>query len=267
MTDAVAPRWHCQIFGTAPSGDHSSSGPTFVWLHGWGQTLTSMERIARLFAADGRHILFDQPGFGQTPPPFEGAGSADYADMLATELTRHGGGPFIVIGHSFGGRVAVQMAARHPSMTAAVVLIAGAGIPRRKRLRARLRGLFLKSLGFVARLSDDLTGSRFREAFRARFGSPDYKAAGLLRPTLVRVINENLAATAAQARCPALLLYGSDDGETPPEIGRRFEAAFPIARFVELPGFGHLDILSRGAWQVEAALRSFLADLQKGHAA
>ncbi|WCL54540.1 alpha/beta fold hydrolase [Gimibacter soli] len=259
MSGTAQPQpWHRMEIG---EGD---SGPTFVWLHGWGQTLGSLERIAQLFKADGRHILFDQPGFGQTPPPPSGAGSADYADMLASELTRLGVGPCIFIGHSFGARVSVQMAARHPALVAAIVLVAGAGLRRRKTFKAKVRSFFIRLVGNLARLSDDILGTSLRDRHRERFGSPDYKNAGVLRPTLVSVVNENLVAEARAARCPALLVYGSDDTETPPEIGRRYEAALPIARYVELAGFGHLDILSRGAWQVEAAMRAFLTDLKKG---
>ncbi|TNE61490.1 MAG: alpha/beta hydrolase [Alphaproteobacteria bacterium] len=245
--------WHQETFG--------GGEPVFVWLHGWGQTGASMARLAQLFSAHGRHVIYDLPGFGQTAMLAEGAGTEDYADALAAKMASAGIGPAIIVGHSFGGRMAVQMAARHPDRVKACIIIAGAGLKRRRSLAFKLRAMALRTLGRLARLSDRLFGTRFRDAYVARFGSADYKNAGALRATFVRAVNENLVAEAKAGRAPTLLLYGSDDTETPPEIGRRYEHLIPIARFVEMPGFGHLDILSRGAYQCEAQIRAFLKDL------
>ena len=74
-------------------------------------------------------------------------------------------------------------------------------------------------------------------------------------------VNEDLSAAARKTQCPTLLIYGSEDTETPPEIGRKYETLIPIARYEELPGYGHNDILSRGAYQCEALIKAFLKDL------
>nr|WP_281500804.1 alpha/beta hydrolase [Kordiimonas marina] len=248
-------RWHKQTVGT------DGKAP-FVWLHGWGQTGASMARLADLFKADGQHTLYDLPGFGETAPLQEGAGTEDYADALAAEMKASGLGPAVIVGHSFGGRMAVQMAARHPDLVRAIIIIGGAGLKRRRSLAFRLRAFWLKLVGRMARLSDKLFGTHFREAYTQKFGSADYRNAGVLRGTFVRAVNENLTAAAKAGRAPALLIYGSEDTETPPEIGRRYEQLIPIARFELVPGFGHLDILTRGAYQCEALMRTFLEDLK-----
>ena len=246
--------WHKQSDG---DGDLS-----LIWLHGWGMELNSLTRLAGLFKASARNTLFDQPGFGQTPRLQDGAGTEDYADALALELQQLGGAPHILVGHSFGGRVAVQLAARHPHLVKAIILVGGAGLKRRRPLGHKIKATWLKTLGRLARLSDDLLGTKFRDAYVERFGSQDYKNAGALRPTFVRVVNEDLSKQAKAMRCPALLVYGSDDTEAPPEIGRMYENLMPIARFVEVRGFDHWDILTRGAYQCEALIRTFLEDLK-----
>lgn len=223
-----------------------------------------MRRLADLIAKEGgRHLIFDQPGFGQTGRLFDGAGTADYADALAGQLQSFGPGPFVFVGHSFGGRVSVQMAAKHPTLVKAIILIGGAGLKRQRSLYFRIRAFLLKTLGRLARLSDAVFKTGLRDAYVERFGSADYKNAGPLRPTFVKVVNENLVAEAKATRCPALLIYGAEDTEAPPEIGRKYEQLMPIARFVEVKGFNHWDILTRGAYQCEALIKTFLKDLEQ----
>ena len=250
----TANRWFQKVEG--------AGGQSLIWLHGWGMEHASLLRLAGLFKGTHRNTLYDQPGFGHTPRLHDGAGTEDYADALARELEHVPGGPHILIGHSFGGRVSVQMAARHPQLVKAIVLIGGAGLQRRRSLAFKIRARCLRLLGRLAQLSDRLFGTGLRDAYVARFGSSDYKNAGPLRPTFVRVVNEDLSVPAKSVRCPALLIYGSDDTEAPPEIGRRYESLIPIARFVEVMGFDHWDILGRGAYQCEALIRTFMDDLK-----
>ena len=89
-------------------------------------------------------------------------------------------------------------------------------------------------------------------------GSADYRSAGPLRPILSRVVSENLSEVASAVRCPTLLLYGSDDTETPPEIGERFNRLIPGSEFSVLQGLGHLDILTRGQHQIALRIRKFI---------
>jgi len=241
--------WHSETSG--------SGMPSTLWLHGWGYDNRAFARIAALFKGTGRHRLFDLPGFGKTPLLFEGASTKDYAEILIEQLGKDAG-PHIFIGHSYGARIAVQLAARYPEHVKAIVLIGGAGLPRRRSLAFKAKAFFLKLLGRLARLSDQIFKTQYRSAYVSRFGSADYKDAGPLRATLVSAVTENLASQAKQVKCPALLLYGSADTDTPVEIGLRYEQLIPIARFVELKGYDHHDILTRGAYQCEALIKNFL---------
>ncbi|HMO11870.1 MAG TPA: alpha/beta fold hydrolase, partial [Actinotalea sp.] len=61
------------------------------------------------------------------PPPPTGWGTVEYADHLAEALA--GTGPYVVLGHSFGGRVAVRLAVRHPHLVRSLV-VTGAPLVR-----------------------------------------------------------------------------------------------------------------------------------------
>lgn len=236
-------------------------GPQFIWLHGWGQTHASLTRVATLLKGRGRHWLLDQPGFGDTPQLVATAGTADYADALHAQWQNQGlEGPALLVGHSFGMRVAVQLAARHPERVKAIICIAGAGLKRKRSLAWTVRATHLKLLGRLARLVDHVFGTEYVSAYQSRYGSADYKAAGALRQTFVRVVNEHLNAEAESITVPVLLLYGSNDSETPPEIGAAFKDLMADASLTVLDGYGHLDILDRGAYQLEAHITAFLED-------
>lgn len=247
MTDVF---WHKEDIG--------KNGPSVLWLHGWGYTHTGLKRLAKLFEKDHQNQLFDLPGFGKTPMLAEGASTGDYAEALKLQLKESN--KYILVGHSYGGRVAVQMAAKYPENISAIVLIGGAGLKRHRSLWFRIRAFTIRMLGKLARFSDQLFKTEFREKYVTRFGSADYKAAGKLRATLVSAVNEDLSPEAQSLKCPALMIYGANDVDAPPEIGRKYEKLIPISRFEELKGYDHHDILSRGAYQCEAIIRSFLKD-------
>ncbi len=69
---------------------------------------------------------------------------------------------------------------------------------------------------------------------------------------------EDLTDVAKAVRCPTLLIYGTADTETPPEIGQRFKNLIPGSELVLLNGFGHLSVLSEGRHQVVLQIRKFL---------
>lgn len=190
-----------------------------------------------------------------------GAGTADYADALAEELaTLPRPAKRVIVGHSFGFRVAVQMAAKHAGAVDGIVAIAGAGLKRDRNAMWNLRATSIRLLGKLAGFVDGLFKTKLRVKWSARFGSADYRNAGDLRETFVAVVTEDLIEESKTARCPALLIYGADDTETPPEIGRKFASLIRDAAFQELPGFGHLDILGRGAAQCQTLIDEFLKE-------
>jgi pimeloyl-ACP methyl ester carboxylesterase len=200
--------------------------------------------------------LIDFPGFGKSPMPPETWGTAEYADGVAEWMAMLPPGPRVWIGHSFGCRVGIQLAARHPQSVSGMVLIAAAGLQRQRSLPERLR--------FGIRRTAFKTAKRFvREGpgldrLRQRFGSSDYRSAGALRPILTRVVGEDLTEAAKAVRCPSVLLYGRLDTETPPEIGERLKALIPHSELTVLNGFNHLSILSEGRHQVALRIRKFL---------
>ena len=190
--------------------------------------------------------------------PPETWGTADYADAVA-EWLRPMASRALWIGHSFGGRVGIQLAARHPGLLTGMVLIACAGLQRRRT--------FAEQVKKNARVAAFKIAKRFTRSgpqldrLRQRFGSADYRQAGAMRPVFLRVIREDLTAEAKRVQCPTLLIYGTRDTETPPEMGERLHSLIPHSELALLDGYTHLNILTEGRHQVAMKIRRFLEQL------
>lgn len=230
----------------------------FVWMHGWGQTRQSLLRLADLLADVGQHQLYDLPGFGETPITDPAWGTADYGAALIPQLPEK---PCILVGHSFGARVAIRAAYSHPDRIKALILIGGAGLRPKRGPYQIMRAFILRMGSRLAGLMDKCFASDIKSYYGARFGSRDYQAAGALRTTLVKTVTEDLGPLAAEIRCPVLLITGSDDQETPPYMAQRYHGFFANSRVHIVQGFGHLDILSRGVYQCDSLIRPFLEDI------
>ena len=229
----------------------------FVWAHGWGQDHRAFLPLATALERRGTHSLVDFPGFGDSPPPPAAWSTADYADAMADWLATLPRAKRIWIGHSFGCRVGLQLAARHPDAVDGLFLVAAAGLQRTRtplqQLKIKARVTAYKSLKFLPHLGIDTT------ALRAKFGSADYRNAGPMRPILVKVVQEDLTDVARAVRCPVQLVYGELDNETPPEIGQRLAKLIPNAAVSVLPRFDHYTILISGAHQVQHQLEKFVS--------
>jgi pimeloyl-ACP methyl ester carboxylesterase len=215
---------------------HGLPPATVVALHGWRRTSKDFDAVlAGLDAAAP-----DLPGFGATAPPVAVWGAADYAAAVLPVCAE--GPPVVVLGHSFGGRVAVMLAAAHPDRVCALVLT---GVPlgpspgaRQRRASRSFR--VARRLNQLRLLSDDRM-----EARRHQSGSDDYRAArGVMRDVLVRAVAETTEGAyrlpLGAIRCPVELVWGEHDTTAPPAVAEEAAALLSDPRLTILRGVGHL---------------------------
>ncbi len=93
------------------------AGPVFLWLHGFTQTGRSASRFRSILAESRQVWSPDLPGHGETTALADSLD--DCADQVATLLDR----PTDLGGYSFGARVAIHVALRHPSLVSRLVLL------------------------------------------------------------------------------------------------------------------------------------------------
>lgn len=197
-------------------GRSSSANPVVLALHGWQRSARDFDwLLAEPALSESGVVALDLPGFGGTagPPPGDQPwGTVEYAEALAKALDSKGWNNLVVLGHSFGGRVAVRLAARRPDLVAGLVLT-GAPLIRQNRGagKAPLVYRLARKLRKVGVLPEAVL-----EKARQKYGSADYRMAGpVLRPILVRTVNEHYEEDLAAIRQPVALVWGAADTAAP----------------------------------------------------
>src|SRR5262245_56690391 len=112
------------------------AGPPVVLLHGLGGAASNWVEVAPLLVDRHRVVALDLPGHAGSAPLGPARGLQAFVDAVAGPMGALGAVPALIVGHSFGGHVAVWLAARRPELVAGLLLVAPAGIGTRTR-RAR----------------------------------------------------------------------------------------------------------------------------------
>jgi pimeloyl-ACP methyl ester carboxylesterase len=232
LTTLLGGRAFAERFGETPA--------RVVALHGWGRTRADWTATLRGYDA----LALDLPGFGATPAPDSGWSTSEYAEWVGEcldEVVSSGGGRPVLVGHSFGGRVAVQLAATNPELVRGIVLT---GVPLLRPEAAAPKPAFsFRALRFLNKwhfISNDLM-----EKERRKRGSADYRAAeGEMREVLVKAVNEDYAdaldALAANG-LPVAMVWGEHDTAAPTAMAERARARIGArADLVVVPGSAHL---------------------------
>jgi|GEM_PF-6314275 len=172
----------------------AGAGTPTLLLHGWGASSDLFAATMRGLGDGFDLIAPDFPGFGKTAAPPAPWGVGEYVDWTLALMDWLGVERANLVGHSFGGRVAIKLAALHPERVARIVLTDAAGIRPQRDWRYHVRVRSFKMMRTLAQWR--YTPQPLREwagAQVARQGSPDYKAAsGTVRGSFVRVVNEDL---------------------------------------------------------------------------
>lgn len=241
--------------------------PTIVMLHGWGRSSESLRGLGELLASTYHIIIIDLPGFGQSELPFEasneggGWSTLDYAFVVEKYLDRLGIDSCTLLGHSFGGRISIRLAARNSQKYKSVILVGSHGLQRRRSKLHKLQAWFIRLFGKFFKSVDGWFGTRlFEQGFVPRFGSLDYQQAGQLRKTLVKTVTEDLTEEARAITQPALLLWGADDRETPLDLAHRFNQLITRSVLYIFPNMGHEPFADVGYHALCRYIERFLAD-------
>jgi len=221
------------IFGT-PYGE----GPVRVlWLHGWARQGQDFAVAAGLLAEHGvASVALDLPGFGASPAPSTAVGARGYAELIVPVLVGLGGEPVVLVGHSFGGRIACVVAATHPELVSQLVLT---GVPLIRRGHSRSPWAF-RLVRWLHRRG--VVSETRMEVARQKYGSTDYRNAhGVMRDVLVANVNESYEDELATIIAPVTLLWGERDDVTPEDVATRASAVLRTPHtLVSLSGVGHL---------------------------
>ena len=232
-------------------------GKPLLLLHGWGTSLDTFGAMIEDLKRQFRITAFDFPGHGGSDmPPVTWAVDA-FVGLTLGVMAELGIERASVLGHSFGGRVAIKLAAAYPEMVDRLVLVDSAGVPPPQTIKRRLKRVASKSANTIGRLGRP--GQAVRRATVRRIASPDYKAAGPLRDTFLAIVGEDLRPVLPRIKAPTLLVWGESDDDTTLADAHTMEKLIPGARLLVLKNAGHFSYLDQYG-RFRLAIVSFLDD-------
>ena len=169
-----------------------------IFLHGWGSNKEIMKCFKENFQ-QFRHVYIDMPGFGKSTNDYI-LNTGDYAEITDKFLNSLGLTKDIVIGHSFGGKVATLL---NPEI---LVLLASAGIVMPKPLKVRVK---IKTFKLLKKLG--------LSSFRKFFVSEDAKEMNEnMYETFKNVVDEDFTDRFSNYSGNALVFGGKEDTAVPP---------------------------------------------------
>jgi len=226
-----------EITGILTAYTAAGQGRDVILLHGWGSKKELMQKIADHLDAHFRVWNLDFPGFGESGLPPCAWGVPDYENFLAAFIQAQKIENPILIAHSFGCRVAIRYCADHPGQVRKMCLTGAAGIRPKRDLGWYLRTGTYKAGKKLVQLS----GSRkLMEQMQSSAGSEDYRnAQGVMKPTFVKVVNDDVTPVLGNVKCPVLLVWGDQDTAAPLWMGKEMEQKMPDAGLAIFEGDDH----------------------------
>ncbi|WP_298442555.1 alpha/beta fold hydrolase [Ferrimicrobium sp.] len=212
-----------------------------VFLHGWRRDLHDWSKVIELLRDDLSILALDLPGFGDSPEPLTALNSVGYAQAVAEVIRewRHdaGVGRVVVVGHSFGGRVAIELASVvAPELVDEIVLIGVPIIRPESQARSPWGYRLIRSLAGMGVVSKERL-----ERARQRYGSDDYRQArGVMRQIFVEVVKEEYLDHLLLVQRPIWMLWGTLDQACPVALARQAASASSWATLKVLDGVHHL---------------------------
>jgi len=245
------------------------SGRPIVFVHGFFGDHRVWRRQLEL-ADEYTCVAWDAPGCGASSMAPDSFRMPDYADLLAAFITRVDLERPHLVGNSFGGTLALQLASRHPEIARSVVGIdtyagwSGSFTPAvvAERLKASMPDLELPPAevaakwisGFVTPQAPTLIKDELRSIIS------DFKPEGMR--TMIRALAEaDLREELKELHLPTLLIWGSQDVRSPLTVAHDLQTRLQGTQLVVLENAGHLAQVE-AADRLNAELRSFFRSVE-----
>jgi pimeloyl-ACP methyl ester carboxylesterase len=216
--------------------------PTIFILHGWGSSSERWTGVIEQLSHAGYDVLApDLPGFGQSVPPSFPWNVEEYATWADQFLQSLDVRPHLIVGHSFGGRVAIRLLQENPNLSHGLVLCGSSGLKHAKTFKQQLAYAAAKTGNFVFSIPG-LSALRNlgRRALYRSIGEYDYyRTSGIMRETFQLVNDHDIAPGLETFSHPTLLIWGDQDKATPLADAHRFQELISGSRLEIIPGAGH----------------------------
>ncbi|MBR0400673.1 MAG: alpha/beta hydrolase [Mogibacterium sp.] len=264
--------------GADKGSDISNGIRTAVILQGWGTSLDLYDSVAAAINDVYRVVQLDLPGFGDSDEPPEAWNVDAYADFLCVFMEKLGVRNAVLIGHSYGGRMIIKLAARAadhinaasgnatgdtaiadsdaendpadkglPFKIDKIVLVDSAGVMPERSWQQKLKVKRFRALRKI--LTSAPVHALFPEVIDywiSKQGSEDYRnASPVMKKCLVMAVNEDLKHLFPYVQQETLLVWGDADTDTPISDAHIMEELMPDAGLAVIEGAGHYSFLEQ----------------------
>ena len=227
-------------------------GTPFLVLHGWGSNIERWEKIAKIISGKGfRVVAVDLPGFGKSDVPPIGWGMGDYLLWLEEfldcflEFKEN----FYLLGHSFGGSLAMNYSVKHPKKIRKLFLVAAAGI-RKKTFKKTV-------LSDIAKFANNfknipLYGFARKVFYKFFVQRTDYLTIKeSMKDTYLKIIAQDFSDLVPKITAPTIIIWGDKDNLTLVEDGYYMQKNIKNSKLIVIPEADHYlnvkipDVLSK----------------------
>ncbi len=179
--------------------DVSGSGQNVILLHGWGANRYTFNNLYKHLSKNYRTYIIDLPGFGESDEPKTALSIEELCDLIFAFVIKLNIYDPIILGHSYGGRIAIKYASKYSVKK--LILVSSAGIKQ--------------ELTFKKKTSQKIYKFLKKYNIKLNLGSKDFKNASLIKKQmLVKAVNEDQSEDLKLIKCSTLLIWGSQDNTT-----------------------------------------------------
>lgn len=238
--------------------DIEGEGKPLLLLHGWGTDSSLYKPVIMPLSASFRVITVDLPGFGQSEKPKKPFTLTDYTQTIYELVSHLNLDTVTLIGHSFGGKIALDYTYTYPQRVEKLILIAPNGTKPPQTLKRVMLAAVAKTGKVITQIPPFTTlQKKAKEFLYTKIGEPDYLNAGPLKETYLNIVKENIEEKMKQINKPVLLLWGDHDTEMPLDYATKIQKLLPKATLEILPQCGHFPFLEKPVEFMEE-IRTFI---------
>jgi pimeloyl-ACP methyl ester carboxylesterase len=201
-----------------------------VILHGWSGSLALWEASAQRFSKKHKVILVDLPGFGSSVRPKDTWDIYDYARFVKHFLAKLSVDEYLLLGHSFGGRLGIILGATSQKVKK-LVLVDAAGLEKLPKV--------YKAFLTITKPIVNLLPSKLTAKIRKALGSSGYNNSGSMKDIFVKVVNEDLFYLLKDVKTKTLVVWGSNDKVLDVQMTKLFKENVPDCLVRIVWGAGH----------------------------
>jgi pimeloyl-ACP methyl ester carboxylesterase len=216
-------------------------GENFLILHGWNGSSDSWKKIIEILEIKYKVVCPDFPGFGKTEIPKIPWSLNDFVEWLKEFTEKLNLKEFFLLGHSFGGRVAIKFSISYPEKIKKLILVSSGGIKQKWGLKEKI-------VFQLAKVGNAIFSKRpffrFKDGARNFFYRvvriKDYaRARGIMKETMKKIVAEDLLPKLSKIQKETLIIWGEKDKILPLKYAFIFKENIENSKLEILPRIGH----------------------------